>query len=791
MKRILLPLGAGLLCCTLALGQKLPFRDLNQNGKQDVYENVNIPQDTRVEDLLNRLPLEDKIGLVIGTGMRLPGVSSTESPEKVAGAAGNTRPVEALGIAPIVLADGPAGLRIDPTREGTEETFYCTAFPIATLVASTWDPALSEEVGAAMGAEARAYGADILLAPALNIHRHLLAGRNFEYFSEDPLLSGTMSGHLAKGVQSQGVGTSIKHFAANNQETNRMVLNAIVSERALREIYLRGFEIAIKTASPWTVMSAYNKINGVYASQHKALLEEVLRKEWGFEGLVMTDWFAGDNAVAQLKAGNDLMMPGTPQQLEQVAQAIDNGELSIHELNKNVRRILRVILQSPSQQGLPYDNSPPLDRHAQLARKVAAAGAVLLKNEGGALPLQAGQANVAAFGVGAYDFIAGGTGSGDVNEAYTVSLVEGLANAGLAIPAALRSRYEAYRDAEKAKLPEKRFFFELLPPIPEMPLESKAIAKYAQTTDAAFVTFTRNSGEFQDRALEADYYLTAEEKNLLKNVAAAYRKLGKPVIVILNIGNVIETASWEGYADAILLPWQGGQEAGNAVADVVTGKVNPSGKLPTSFPLDYTDQGSDRYFPGTALPGAEEEQVGMLSKGVPSETAYQDDIYVGYRYYTSFGKEVAYPFGYGLSYTTFDIGAPRLSDKAFRGALSVEVSVTKTGSTPGQEVVQLYLSAPDTVLYKPARELKAFAKTSLLAPGQSETLVMQLSPKDLASFSPSERAWIAEAGTYKVLIGTSANQILHEARFDLAFDIEAERAIADLKPTRALEVIKP
>ena len=738
-----------------------------------------------IQNWLSQLNLEQKVNLVVGRGMDLPGVLETEDPPKVAGQAGSTFEIAELGIPSIILADGPAGLRIEPKRAGTSDTFYCTAFPIATLLAATWNKDLVKKVGIAYGEEAKEYGVDIVLAPGMNIHRNPLAGRNFEYYSEDPYLSGHTAAAMINGIQSQGVGTSIKHFAANNSETNRSMLNSNIGIRALREIYLRGFEIAVKEAQPWTVMTAYNKINGTYASESHDLLEKILRDDWGFEGTVMTDWFGGKDAIAQLKAGNDLLMPGTPAQRKAILEAVQSGALKLKDLDKNVSRILKTILQSSVYQKYSYSNQPDLKAHAEVAKEAAIEGTVLLKNENAVLPLLNSKVKIAAFGVGSYDFIAGGTGSGDVNNAYTVSLVEGLKNAKIDVDADLQTIYENYAKMEKAKLPPKAFVFELLPPIPEMPLERTKVTELAEKNDIAFITIGRNSGEFQDRQPPGDFYLTEAEQAMIRSVSDAFRQVNKKVVVLLNIGNVIETVSWRDRVDTIVVAWQGGQEAGNALTSILLGKAAPSGKLPTTFTKTYDDVPSAKTFPGVEIPNGEIHPLGgvMLSKEM--ENTYHEGMMVGYRYYLSNDISVAYPFGFGLSYTNFKFEHLSLSTAQFAKEMTVSLSVKNTGRVAGKAVVQVYVAAPSGKLAKPLRALKGFYKTKLLQPNESQTVSIQLTISDLASFDPEKSAWVVEAGEYKVQIGASCADIHLEGKFSVSETI-VEQCSRALEPNQEI-----
>ena len=754
------------------------------------------------QEVISKLSLEDKAHFVIGVGMEgFSGDNAVIGATKslVPGAAGTTYPLDSLGIPAVVLADGPAGLRIDATREGDSATYYCTHFPIGTLLASTWNTKLVEEVGQAIGEEVKEYGADVLLAPALNIMRNPLCGRNFEYYSEDPVVAGKTAGAYIKGVQKNDVGTSIKHFAANNQETNRMNTDARISQRALREIYLKGFEIAIKESKPWTVMTSYNYINGTYASESKDLVETILRDEWGYEGTVMTDWFGGKDGAKQMWAGNDMLQPGKAEQFDSIVAGVKSGKLAEADLDRNVGRILNLVEKSPRFQGYKYSNKPDLKAHAAVTRQSAAEGMVLMRNEK-ALPFAENVKNVALYGNTSYDFIAGGTGSGNVNHAYVVSLLDGLKNGGYTVSEELKTAYESYlADAKKKaedaleeqakKDPKNAMLVKFLPqPLPaEKLFTPDELAKQAEASDIAVITLGRLSGEFLDRKV-ADFNLSDSERQLLQQVCDVYHKAGKQVVVLLNIGGVIETASWKDLPDAILCAWQAGQEGGNSVVDVLSGKQSPSGKFTMTWPIKFTDAYSSKNFPID-----EDPRIDMLNQGKKGNvrnvdyTEYEEDVYVGYRYFDSFDVPVSYPFGYGLSYTTFEYSDAKIEQK--NDIYDVTVTIKNTGDREGKEVVELYVAAPDSkAANKPAKELKAFAKTKSLKPGENETLTLSITADQLASFDETASAWVVAEGEYQFIVAASAADV--KATLTAPVKNQQVKAHDVLKPQTKMNLLK-
>ena len=729
-----------------------------------------------IDEVLKAMTLEEKATLLVGGGWGSMAAGSMTASQTVlvSGAAGTTRAVERLGIPQTVLADGPAGLRINPTRPGDPNTYYCTGFPVGTVLASSWNTELVEELTTAMGEEVLEYGADVLLAPGMNLHRNPLCGRNFEYFSEDPYLSGKMAAAYVRGIQSNGVGVSLKHYAANNQETNRNENDSRVNPRTMRELYLKGFEIAVKESDPWTVMSSYNKFNNEYTQQSHDLLTTVLRDEWGFDGIVMTDWGNKAGTVKAVKAGNDLMEPGMDNEIERIVAGVKSGEITQDELDRNVRNMLTYIVKTPRFQGYKYSNKPDLKAHAELVREAAPEGMVLLKNNG-VLPME-NVKTVALYGTGSYDFIAGGTGSGNVNKPYIRNVAEGLEVNGFEVNPVIKDWYEQYIKFTKTSMNNASAgggMGILLgdPVIPEMEIDRAFIEKMAPQTDIAVFTLSRNAGEGGDRkALDGDWTLTGQERQMIQNLADVYHAAGKKFVVVLNIGGTIETASWKHIPDAILLAWTPGQEGGYAVADILCGKANPSGKLPMTFPMNYLDipssanfpynySGADSMNPFASMFGGAQRR---LRKDV-DYTEYNEGIYVGYRYFSTADVEVSYPFGYGLSYTTFAYSKPVV--KAGADGFTATITVTNTGKVAGKESVQLYVTAPEGGLEKPAFELKAFAKTRKLAPGESQTLTMNVDAYTLASFNEAASQWETAAGTYTVKFAANAADVRATAQY--------------------------
>lgn len=708
-----------------------------------------------VEEVVAAMKSDDKAHFVQGMGV----VSTYVGNNAIAGASGYTWTIDRLGIPQVVLVDGPCGVRLSTVFGGA--TCEATHFPVGTLLASTWDTQLVEEMCLAMGDEVKEYGCDILLAPGINIQRHPLCGRNFEYYSEDPVLAGKIAAAYVRGIQRMGVGCSLKHFAANNQETNRKETNARISQRALREIYLRPFEIAIKESDPWTVMSSYNKLNGLRTSENAELLTSLLRDEWGYKGMVTSDWINNADAEKEIKAGNDMLMPGSTTDYWALKNALDGflwvkPTLSQDVINTSCKRILEMILRTPRFAGYTPSSTPDLQAHALVARQVAADGEILLKNQDGTLPFPSGTKRFALFGSLSYRTIAGGTGSGAVSSSHTTRLPEALLNAGYSIDETLQAAYEEHIKAEgtdnqgggmlgqqimTAKLPREM-----------SSLTDEEIARCAAENDMALLTIGRSASENEDRG-EESYYLREEELSLITRVSNAFHQVGKRVVVVLNVSGAVEICSWRDNVDAILMAWLGGQECGAAIVDVLSGDVCPSGKLAQTLPIDYRHHPSAVNFPiGTSIG----EDL----------TRYEEDVFVGYRYFDSYKCPVAYPFGYGMSYTDFAYSnfSAQLDGDTVRFALTVK----NVGDVAGREVAQIYMGEPNwQALNRPANELKAFAKTRLLQPGESETLQMALHRRLLSAFDAEESAWVRSAGECSFVAAASIEDVRLSATVSL------------------------
>ena len=639
----------------------------------------------------------------------------------------HTRAVPRLGIPALTLHDGPHGLRKTLPKagqSGLQASIPATNYPSLSAVACSFDRDLVFELGQALGAEAKAGGVDVLLAPGVNVKRHPLNGRNFEYFSEDPLVAGELATAYITGVQSQGTAVSLKHFAANNQEFCRMVNNSVVDERALREIYLKPFEIVIRKAQPWTVMSSYNKLNGTYASEHSALLTKIAREEWGFEGLFMTDWGGMSDRASAIPAGTDLEMPPVGQfGVDRILEGVKSGRIAESDLNRAVGKLLELI-DKVREERQPAKNWQAAVFDA-VAKKVALESAVLLKNDQSILPVKSGM-SVAVIGAMAEKPHVQGAGSSRVNPARMVSFVDALREEKL--DWAYARGYEL-NGKENTQLGQEAL---------EICRGKDVVLFFAGLRD------TEEAESYDRQHLE----LPAVQNALIECIASA----NPNVVVVLHAGSPVRLP-WLGKVKAVLLMGLGGQMVGAAALDLLLGRANPCGKLAETWPLALEDTPAFGQF------------------GKRFNTQYRESVFVGYRFYESFDKPVAFPFGYGLSYTSFEINNFEISQATLAPgeALEVSVRVSNTGSRSGKEVVQLYVSPPASALFRPQKELKAFEKVAL-APGESKTVTFKLQHSDFAFWNVGVHAWHVEAGEYRLLVGTSAVNTPLEAVVTLSSD---------------------
>lgn len=620
--------------------------------------------------------------------------------------------IERLGIPSITMSDGPHGVR--RATDIASDSLPATCFPTASALAASWDVDLIYELGQALADECIALGVDIVLGPGNNMKRTPLCGRNFEYYSEDPFLGGEMATRFINGVQSKGVGTSLKHFATNNQETARMTVSVDIDERTLREVYLAGFERAVKKAKPWTVMCCYNRVNGTYGSEHRRLLTDILKDEWGFEGFVVSDWGAVHNRVNALAAGLELEMPGPQaQRVQRVVEAVQSGKLSESVLDAAVERILNII--SKAVQTQKGHTTIDIDAHHTLARRIAGETMVLLKNDGGLLPLR-NVKKLAVIGTSAQEAHFQGGGSSHINPTRIDSPFDELRK--LAGDAELR-----YAQGDTM---EEGFNQTLID-------EAVRVAAQAEMALLYIGLPPFKESEGYDRP---DIDLSKQQVALIKAVSAAQPRC----VVILNNGSAVAMSEWIDAVPAVLEAWLMGQAGGGAIADVLFGKVNPSGRLAETFPLKLSDTPAFINFPG---------ENGTVR--------YGEGLFIGYRYYDARQMDVLFPFGYGLSYTTFEYKNLRLSSQSITDtdSLTVSVDVTNTGQVVGKTVVQVYVHDQESDLVRPHKELKGFAKIAV-SPGETRTATIPLDARAFAYYHPGYEQWVTESGAFDILVGPSA-----------------------------------
>jgi beta-glucosidase len=699
-----------------------------------------MPASLNVASVLGELSLEEKASLCLGSDFW------------------HTAPIPRLDIPAVAVSDGPHGLRKQPDEGdhvGISGSLPATCFPTASALGSSFDPELVRRVGEALGAEARAQGVAVVLGPGINIKRSPLCGRNFEYFSEDPLVSGELGAALVDGLQSQGVGASVKHYAVNNQETDRLRVSADVDERTLREIYLPGFEKVVTRGRPWTVMCAYNKVNGIYASENRWLLTELLRDEWGFEGLVVSDWGAVHDRVAALAAGLDLEMPPNLGVSDaEIVAAVRSGELDEAVLDRTAARVLRLVDGAPG--GVPDVGEEAgaqagfdADGHHALARVAATECAVLLKNDGALLPLQPSAGDtIALIGEFARTPRYQGAGSSQVNPTRVDTALDELPGT---VPAGVLVEFSPGFGIGTTTADD------------ELAAEAVSLAGRASVVVAFLGLPDAEESEGFDRT---SMDLPTNQTALVSRLAAANPNL----VVVLANGSAVRLSDWEHHAPAILECWLSGQAAGGATADVLTGAANPSGRLAETLPLRLEDNPSYLNFPGEH-----------------GHVRYGEGVFVGYRGYDALRLPVSYPFGHGLSYTDFEYAdltatlTGNIEDDSL--AVAVTCTVTNTGQRPGKEVVQLYVNDPESSVSRPPRELKGFAKTATLAPGEGQTVTFRLRSRDLSYWSVRQHRWVLEGGTFRLSVGASSRDL----RLTTAIEVSAPPLPVQLDGMATLE----
>jgi beta-glucosidase len=664
-----------------------------------------------MNEWIGKMTLEEKAALCTGAGPW------------------TTSPIERLALPAITVADGPHGVRrMAEVEELAASSLPATCFPTAPCQASTWDIDLIYTMGQAIAEECIAHGVDVILGPGVNMKRSPLGGRNFEYYAEDPYLAGQVATGFINGVQSKGVGTSLKHFAANNQEFQRLSVDTIVDERTLREIYLAAFETAVKKARPWTVMCAYNRLNGTYCAENHWLLEKTLKEEWGFEGFVISDWNAVRDRVVSLKAGLDLEMPGPKaRRVQQVLEAVRSGVLDESSLDRAVKRILGIVIKSMKT---PKGGTFDMEVHHALARQIAAEGMVLLKNDG-ILPLKDPQ-HIAVIGRAAKVAYIQGGGSSHINPTRVDNPFEELQKLASGTVLTFAEGYPAGNSFDQTLI--------------DVAVEN------ARAADVALLYLALPAYKESEGYDRQDMDLTKQQVALIKAVTA----LQPQTVVILNNGAPLAMGEWVDGAAAILEAWMMGQAGGGAIADLLFGRANPCGRLAETFPLRLVDTPAYINFPGEL-----------------NEVRYGEGLFMGYRYYDAREMPVQFPFGYGLSYTSFTYSNPRVSAASFKDVdgLTVMVDVTNAGEMAGKEVVQVYLHDQKSSLVRPPKELKGFAKVAL-QPGETKTVSIPLDFRAFAYYHPAYRQWVTEDGDFDILIGASSADIRCSLRVSLKSTLE-------------------
>ncbi|MCS5719784.1 glycoside hydrolase family 3 C-terminal domain-containing protein [Herbiconiux sp. CPCC 205763] len=665
--------------------------------------------DTTPADLLAQLTAAERVSLTAGAD------------------AWSTRPIARLGIPAIRLGDGPHGVRKPHDGSGMSmfDSHPATCFPTAAALGSSWDPVLVRQVGEALGREAAGHGIAVLLGPGVNLKRTPVGGRNFEYFSEDPHLSSRMGGAWVGGVQSTGIGASLKHFAANNTEQRRYGVNAIVDERALRELYLASFESVVIDEHPATVMAAYNQLNGSHCTESAWLLQEVLRREWGFEGVVVSDWGAAWDRTVSIPAGNDLAMPGLgARDDDYVLDALRSGAMAPDALDASAARILALVSRHAGAAVDPVD-PPDLDAHHRLARRASAAGTVLLKNEG-TLPLPAGS-RVALIGAFAADPRFQGAGSSHVVPTRVDTLLTSLGDALGVDSVVYAPGYDrTHSVSTRTQIAEAQ--------------------DAARSADVAVVVIGLPE-VFETEGVDRDHLRLPESHNRL---VEAVLSVNPATVVVLQNGSPVELP-WRNEVPAIVEGYLGGQASGSAMADVLVGAAEPGGRLAETFPVAYSDH-----------------PVSLLPNG-PVTVEYRESLYVGYRYFDSVGSDVAFPFGHGLSYTSFAWSDVAVSTDADGDVVTVQLTVTNTGDRAGSEVVQVYVHDVESSIFRPEQELRGFEKVSL-EPGAASRLSIRLDRRAFSFWSPTARGWVLEPGRFEIRVGRSSRDIHWRGTVELGGD---------------------